>query len=785
MSATGRLRIQHWHRHYRVREPHVIGWERLASEAVLVAFEKAIADVVTDEREVVLLRKVALRFTAFEPEGSHLELAEQWGRAMATAVQEAIKRNDPDNVRRFADIEEHLVCFLHAIVSQQNADAWYFARLGGSEDSQLPAENQIESLLERHLDCWPEVLAQLSQRGLFPSVMRQVSWPLQQQLWSVGIRGLKVTADRERERPVFAAALQIVSRICRRQFDSLESNNSFQAYINLPQPETDWSDATHLAEAVYSAIRFVLGRFSLKLDVAAEAEASLTTRIDAALQTLDWLDREWLQRRLVIHATRNQPSEKASTAAATRPGSPKLAAWEQAWQRVESRFLAECDSTTTASPGNCLLALSLLVENHADWVHDPALPAFVERLLKQKATNFVHDLAAQTDAQNADWELSQVHVTFQKSEARPYSLASDSLSALSASDAQSALPPSDAPSASDASDSFRESSLDGRQFTTAFAGVFLLVRGLQDLRLSSTARQTGFPNADATGSAALLAQLACLWNQCDWPNQPDHGLLEFARLYSTVEWNDLVTSAEIKVDEHAGRAFQSQLTRTLIGLGTWSTPSRLHVMAQEASDGRWLLGGDIEGRVFPWCVPVDNSADISCRIESTIEFWRSETSRGSNQPVELLMDKTARSLAGRLGESASLWEPDPMNFIWTRGFGTTGDVAGEDPLLARQAYKNQDPSLARRAGEATLRATAACVLRHWARSLRGVGTSSNEFLLTHLIQRPGAIAVRPGQIDVTLQARPMDAALHVSGLFDSLDFFNGRDLVKMNFQTVP
>ena len=579
MSFRSSFHIRHWRRHYRVREPHVTGWERLASEAVLVAFEKAMAEAVTDEREVVLLRKVALRFTAFEPDGSHLELAEQWGRAMATAVQEAIKRNDPDNVRRFADIEEHLVCFLHAIVSQQNADAWYFARLSGSDDSQPPAENQIESLLERHLDRWPEVLARLSQRGLFPSVMRKVSWPVQQQLWSVGIRGLKVTTDRECERPVFAAALQIVSRICRHHFDSLESHNSFRAYIAQPQPETDWGDATHLAEAVYSAIRFVLGRFSLKLDVVAEAEASLTTRIDAALQTLDWLDREWLQRRLVIHATRNQPSEKASMAAVTRPNSPKLAAWEQAWQRVESRFLAECDSTTTASPGNCLLALSLLVENHADWVHDPALPAFVERLLKQKATNLVRDLIAQPDAQNVDMELSQVHVALQKSEARPYSLSSD---VLSTSKAQSPLPASDAPSAlsaSNASDSIRESSLDGLQFTTAFAGVFLLVRGLQDLRLSSAARQSGFPNADTTVSAVLLAQLACLWNQCDWPNQPDHGLLEFARLYTSVEWNDLLMS-EMTLDEQASQTFQSQLARTLIGLGTWSTRSRLHVLVQ-------------------------------------------------------------------------------------------------------------------------------------------------------------------------------------------------------------
>ncbi len=723
-------RINHWHRHYRVREPHVLGWERLASEAVLVAFETAITDVVPDEREVVLLRKVALRFTAKEPGESQRELAEQWGRATATAVKEAIARNDPANVRRFPDVEEHLICYLQALVSRHEADAWYFARLRSGEDRMCAGgDAAIDSVRERHLDLWPEVLARLSERGLFQSVLRRVSPPLLQRLWSQGVRGLTVTADPESERPVFAAALQSVAQICGRQFSSAESRGAFQAHVARPRPATDWSDATHLAEAVYAAVRFVLDRFSLALDNAAEAVESTATRVDAVVQTFDWLDREWLQRRLVAHATRARQSVPASSTTVDRAGSPKLAVWEQSWRGVESRFLSECDPTAPASPGNCLLALSLIVEHHAAWVHDPALPAFVERMLTQLEAKAARHPAGQS--QSRRWNGDRPEVRAPRS-VRPLRPTTEERAAAGGIEAVASL---------------AGLAADGRQLNSEFAESFLLARGLHDLRVSGMIRQTAFPNSTPAASARLLAELACLWNQRSFPEEVDPGRLEFARLYSPVDWNEL-TQCDVTADDATCQRFQSQLSRTRVGLGTWAAPSRLHILVQETSDGCWLLGGDAEGRVFPWSVPTGDAH----RIEHAIEFWRDEMSRGSDQPVELLMDEAARSCAGRVGRTATVWQPVESPPLWASGSSRSSDSVGE----------------------ATLRATAACVLRHWARSLRGRGASSNGFLLEQLIRRSGTISVRPRQIDVRLPPRPMDAVLQVLGMFEPLEFFNGR-----------
>ncbi len=734
------IHINHWHRHYRVREPHVLGWERLASEAVLVAFETAIAEVVPDEREVVLLRQVALRFTAEEPGESHRELAEQWGRAMATAVKEAITRNDPANVRRFPDVEEHLVCYLQALVSRQEADGWYFARLRGREDrTDSDSASVFDSVLERHLDLWPEVLARRSQRGLYSSVLHRVSPPLLKKLWSEGVRGLNVTADPESERPIFAAALQIVAQICGRQFSNAEGSGAFQAHVARPRPATDWTDATHLAEAVYAAIRFVLDRCSLALDNVAESVESTATRVDAVVQALDWLDREWLQRRLVTHATHARQSATASSPSVARARSPKLAAWEQTWRGVESRFLSEWDSTVPASPRNCLLALSLIVEHHTAWVHDPALPAFVERVLTQLEAKAARHSAGQPHALRSNDDPQEDRAPRPVRPLRPTNeerAAAGSLEAVASLD---------------------ELASDGRQLNTEFAGVFLLARGLHDLRLSGMIRQTAFPNCTPAASARLLAELACLWNQRSFPVEADPGLLEFARLYSPVDWNEL-TQCDVTADDAACRHYQSQLARTLIGLGTWSAPSRLHILVQETSDGCWLLGGDADGQVFPWCVPMGDAH----RIEQVIEFWRAEMSRGSDQPVELLMDDATLSCAGRAGRTATAWEPVESPPLWTGGSRGSSDSPGE----------------------ATLRATAACVLRHWARSLHGLSASSNGFLLEQLIRRSGSLTVRPRQIDVRLPPRPMDAVLQVSGMFEPLEFFNGRELIRIRLQTV-
>ncbi|MEI8382943.1 MAG: hypothetical protein WCJ09_22675 [Planctomycetota bacterium] len=733
------IRIQHWHRHYRTSDSHASDWERLAIDTVTSAFERAAAEVVTDEREVVLLRRVALRFTADASDASPEELATQWGSAMAVAVREAIDRNDPNNVRRFADVDEHLVCYLEALVTGQHADAWYFNRMRhGDARPDAEATATFDTLLERHLERWPEVLARLSRRGLMRQVLARVSSPTLQRLWSTGIRGISYSSDPENERPVFWAALQLASRLSGRQFSSAESNAAFQTYLARPQPATDWNDPAHLAEAVYAAFRFLLQRLSVGLGAATESAASLRGRIDQTVAEFEWLDQEWLQRRLVTCVSRPAAS---STDSRMRSPSPKLVAWEQAWQAIEAKFFTHWDPTTPASSGNCLLALSMLVGQHGDWVHDPALSLFVERQLTKltpptstsaEGTSFGH-----ADRNDATFRPTSIDIN----QPDPRGL--------------SIMTPRPAECGEFTISSPGSWARNGTHFVTEYAGVFLLVRGLHDLRVAGMARHSGYPFAGAIASARLYLDLACQWMQQPIPEEVDFGLLEFARLGGAAEWQDFSLGGISSGD--ASDQFQFLLTKSLIGLGTWTVPHQMHVMVQESTDGRWIRGGDIDGRVYPWCARWQNPE----MIESTIEHWRSQMSRCSSQPVDVLLDESVRVSLERSGSSPN-----------------TARLSAAMSVRNGESQRVENPC-----HEASLIAAADSVLRHWARSLRGLGASSNLFLLQNLIRRSGTIAVRDRHLEIFLEPRPMDAALRVSGMFDSLDLYVGKELVQIQFRT--
>ncbi len=740
-------RIKHWHRHYRVREPQVAVWERLASGAVLESFDAAMTKVVSDEIEVVVLRRVALKFTAAKPDALDLDLAEKWGRAMATAVQEAIQRNDPANVRRFADVEEHIVCYLEAVLNEQHADAWYFARLPGVEsvagDASPGDRGQFDTLLEQHLERWPEILSRLSQRGRALPVLRRLSFSMQRRLWSVGVRGIKPDGDRESERPLFLAALEIVGRLLGRQNGVENSEAAFQAYRSRPQPSTDWSDPTHLAEGVFAAVRFLLDRFPAVPEFSTDNSAPVSNRIRIAIEPLDWLDREWLLHRLVSCLTRD-PRTVSSRPIEAHAAARVQAVWDQVWTSIEHRFYSEWDPTSPASEPNCLLALSLMVEQHASWVHDPAMGMYVERRLAGIARNRAS--ASVPSRQSSSTGLASGELLLPNH--KP-SQATRTIDVRRQDEGQSLR-------VEDHSPGIPELLSSGRTvLPTNYAGVFLLARGIHDLKLPSLARQTDFPSAVPWVASELLMHLACHWAQRDCPTGVDYGLLEFTRLAGAAEWSDLLT-VRGRVDQAAIDSFQSRLAASLIGLRTWAETSELHIKLTENGDEKWLHGGNVTGQVFPWCRRVFNSEDVS----NTIEFWKNQLSEWSGAPVAVAFDESAHRLGGLTDTHESL----------TSGLATSVAMTDMSDAIERLC-------------EQTLQASASSVLRHWARGIRGFATSSDEFILEQFVRRTGSIWKSEGRIEITMESRPLDVALKASGILDPLDFFTGKELIKIRFQT--
>ena len=574
-------------------------------------------------------------------------------------------------------------------------------------------------------------------------MLRRLSSSMQRRLWSVGIRGIKPNGDRESERPLFVAALGIVARLRGRQNGTEGTEAAFHAYCSRPQPSTDWSDRTHLAEAVFAAIRFLLDRSPTLPEFSTGDSVLVSNRIRIAIESLDWLDREWLQQRLVSCLTQN-PHSVSSRSTEARPASQMQAVWDQVWTGIEHRFYSEWNPTNPASEPNCLLALSLMVEQHASWVHDPAMGLFIERKLAGIARNRASDSVESSQSSTTgllQGELLQPnHQSSQGTRAidvrRP-----DEGQSLQVDDYSIGIP-----------EVFKSRSTE---FPTNYAGVFLLARGIHDLKLHSLARQTGFPSDVPWVASELLMRLACHWAQRDCSTEVDYGLLEFTRLAGAAEWRDLLTSSG-RADEAAIFGFQTRLAASLIGLRTWSETSELHIKLTENGDEKWLHGGNVTGRVFPWCRRVFNSEDVS----NTIEFWKNQLSEWSGAPVAVAFDESMQRLGGPTDIAESLTSELATSVALS-------DVSDDHERLCEQ----------------TIEASASSVLRHWARGIRGFATSSDEFLLEQFVRRTGTIWKREGRIYIVMENRPLDVALKASGMLESLEFFTGKELIKISFQT--
>jgi hypothetical protein len=71
--------------------------------------------------------------------------------------------------------------------------------------------------------------------------------------------------------------------------------------------------------------------------------------------------------------------------------------------------------------------------------------------------------------------------------------------------------------------------------------------------------------------------------------------------------------------------------------------------------------------------------------------------------------------------------------------------------------------------DAALGRTAAALLRHWARWLRGFSTSSVPYLLDNFVRRPGRVLPLDDDLLVELEPRPLDPVLELAGYTDELD----------------
>lgn len=125
------------------------------------------------------------------------------------------------------------------------------------------------------------------------------------------------------------------------------------------------------------------------------------------------------------------------------------------------------------------------------------------------------------------------------------------------------------------------------------------------------------------------------------------------------------------------------------------------------------------------------------------------------------------------------WTPkrDRLTRHWHRAFDVRAEPEvrtgrARDPLIAAQRQLEErlaHGALGLPAADRLTATAAALVVAAWGRWLRGFAAASPAFLLERVLQRPGQVRRQGNRLDVRLAPRPMDVALELSGHLEPIE----------------
>ncbi len=580
-------RIHRWDRKYRVKDPAAAARLDGLATPVLAAFEAAVRAVTTDPDEVLLVRDVHARIVVLAGDA---DPARVWGQAMATAFLRRLATAEADTVARFPNRAAHLAEFLLAVLDDRAADHWSFARF--ATHRRPTASETLADALLANSDLAAAVLRHVRDRGKLPQLLQALGHHTRR-VWVEAVVG-SATPPPAAERPIFAAAVRILERLAGESFASVAVEGWFATFLATPRPDTDWTDRTHLAEAVVHAVRFLLARCPLALPLAVP--------VAEAVAAFDWLDIAWLTNGIEAALATPLPLVPLATPATPiRATSPRQRQWIEALRVALTPPPPGWEESDLASPANALLAYTAVTTRHPDWADDAALPQFLEFLLTTPATR-VRDLLGPA--------------------------AEDVVRTL----AKTATPSPRAP-------------ID--TFETPAAGIFLLLRTVHDLRLAALAERVKFP---AGGAKFLLAALAARWAGQPLGPRFDPLLAAFADLDEPA-WD--AAADPWAVDPEQADRWQALLVRVLLGQGLLAGTAPLCVVRVPVGDGSMAFAGDEAAQLWPFAIRLDTPTIPAEHIANWQATWLELSGSRHEFPVIEAPATLVRSVGSLIDPSAA------------------------------------------------------------------------------------------------------------------------------------
>lgn len=572
----------------------MLSLERVARERIAEVCDRAFEETFRNDPNVFIIRSVHSKVAVLASHAAlESRLAEQLGaRLCASVVRVIATPSNHENVVRFENQAEFVSSFLSDYIAGTAWDHWYHGAFRTYRD--LPVDQTVLAILIENLDCLGQILRSLKKANALIAVLAALGPEGQRRLW--------LRAATHFSEHISEDAIRIFVQIAFHLIDSLDlwassrpsEQDCLRDYCFSKPASPQWTDPSSLASEVFEVLRFLARRGSLLLPQSFGTDD--LSKLDAVLNSsCEWLDRILLKNSFLA-LLGPAPPQSSSCATTSRPSrlTPAqlrllrsllsslregLCPLDPAEANPHSHLLRLLAGLATAEPCASFACLHVLESVVEAWL--------VLRNSMQRNADLVNLRRGQLDyilanVCSADQNRLRAHLQSVANAGEPAIVVVEELLKQSPS-------------------KLIVAALD--HLHSNCAGLFLLVRTVQDLRLSALLKDSGFPSLEPllvalslriAGPDALQSDIidpgAALWSGITAEEFPNHlsRLLTLDAIHFRNSLSELLTDQRL-IDSGSGSEFIENLPvpnlpEEISNLIDFTAASLLHTWA------RWLPG---------------------------------------------------------------------------------------------------------------------------------------------------------------------------------------------------
>ncbi len=799
-------RINHMHCRYRVMGGDaMIGnvaarLDSIARNELSAAFTESMQKTMPVDKRVFVLKKLdAIVNLDVDKGASDQKLARQWADCLVRIATSAVMQNriHQADMKIYDDQAAYVAAYITHQVEPRVSPAsscWCFSgfsHLAGQERSTAI----LNALLENRFDI-PKVMTLLHRTG---RLMRVVDVLGPKNLMTIWIQVVQSpsrqstrrlqdgseTANRHdgsrvesfsmctdgieqptKDKDLFAQAWMLIDRLSLWRKPPLAKEALFESYR--PSSLVDWSDRESLSVAVCDVLRFFEHTGYLKKLSKQNVLSGLARRVTQVMKKYDWLDKKRLENELFMLVTKNHPSLPQRTRSDATPKQKRLLFDLAGLDKgIVTRYVPAQDFHALAlgmyaalvdrAPGWAGSHLAAkVVEGYAKCLHVVRRSSHPFAVLHQIEQGRLEDACGMLPPDQRVRLVEGFEVV---------NALEDGVELLGSW----LRPRMPKPVGSD------------EYFDTDCAGVFLLLRTLNDLGIVELAQKLAYPTDGIVEDSGLLTVplISRLSGLDPQKGRIDRGILI---LSSSPQSESLESLAQIwkRVSDEEHRCFQQAFVKTLVGRRLVKS-KEVHIYNLEAKDwdGRYgigcLVAGGSKEAVWPFGALLETPARAEQHIGLCIQAWR----QAGIDIDRLIIDES-------LIEGFHALDC-PINMVsvpkvgrWRTDVDTISDNHNQGKRavqLTLSAFEHgvlgaENPDL-------VLGLLANTVVRAWAGWLRGFSSSGSAYLLDNALRRKGRIHCNPGYWEIEMEPRPLDVVVRMAGycnVLERVSWLGGKSL---------